>query len=139
MSIDQSGECFGKPPASAALTDFPVFSSSRMRSKINTLLSTAMPIVKTTPAIPGMVNTAPKHECRQKQQSVQSQREDRIRTSPAVIKQHGSHNRYQTSSTNFRAAMHRIGTRSSTVRSCINSIEAGAHYERSLTARSSAS
>src|SRR5579864_6987556 len=50
------------PAASAAATDFPARSSSRMRSKMSTLLSTAMPIVSTAPAIPGNVSTAPKHD-----------------------------------------------------------------------------
>ena len=48
-----------KPSATAFLAPLPLFSSSRMRSKINTLASTEIPIVKTIPAIPGKVNTAP--------------------------------------------------------------------------------
>ena len=43
-------------PASTALENrFPAFCSSRIRSKINTLASTAIPIVSTIPAIPARV------------------------------------------------------------------------------------
>ena len=45
----------------------------------------------------------------EKQQSVQSQCEGRVRTSPAVLKQHGQNDRCQTSRTSYQAAMHRIG------------------------------
>ncbi len=48
------------PSTSAALNPLPRRISSRIRSKISTLASTAIPIVKTIPAIPGSVNTAPK-------------------------------------------------------------------------------
>jgi hypothetical protein len=50
------------PTASAAAEDLPTRNSSRMRSKISTLLSTAIPIVSTAPAIPGKVSTAPKYD-----------------------------------------------------------------------------
>ena len=46
-----------------AFTDDTIFrprlSSSRIRSKISTLASTAIPIVSTIPAIPGKVSVAP--------------------------------------------------------------------------------
>ena len=38
----------------------PARSSSRMRSKMSTLASTAMPMVSTMPAMPGRVSVAPK-------------------------------------------------------------------------------
>lgn len=44
------------PEASAPRTDLPVAASSRMRSKMRTLASTAMPRVRTMPAMPGMVS-----------------------------------------------------------------------------------
>ena len=43
----------------AALTRAPSASSSRIRSKISTLASTAIPTVNTRPAIPDRVNEAP--------------------------------------------------------------------------------
>ena len=45
------------PAATAARADLPALNSSRMRSKISTLASTAMPTVSTMPAMPGMVST----------------------------------------------------------------------------------
>ena len=48
------------PVSMAARTVLPTFSSSRMRSKISTLASTAMPMVRITPAMPGRVRVAPK-------------------------------------------------------------------------------
>ncbi len=48
------------PASSAAATPLPARHSSRTRSKISTLLSTAMPIVKMIPAIPGSVSVASK-------------------------------------------------------------------------------
>ena len=48
------------PSAIALRTPFPLLSSSRTRSKINTLASTEIPIVNTIPAIPGKVSTAPR-------------------------------------------------------------------------------
>ena len=41
-----------------ALGELPLSISSRIRSKINTLESTAIPTVKTIPAIPDKVNVA---------------------------------------------------------------------------------
>ena len=46
------------PLSKACIIDFSVLSSSLIRSKINTLASTAMPTVKIIPAIPGNVNVA---------------------------------------------------------------------------------
>ncbi|MNH09371.1 hypothetical protein D3C79_688240 [compost metagenome] len=43
----------------ARCTDMPAFSSSRIREKISTLASTAIPMVNTIPAIPGRVRVAP--------------------------------------------------------------------------------
>ena len=51
-----------KPAVSAPVADLPARSSSRIRSKMRTLLSTAIPMVRTAPAIPGKVNTAPKDD-----------------------------------------------------------------------------
>ena len=48
------------PSAIALRVPLPLLSSSRTRSKISTLASTEIPIVKTIPAIPGKVSTAPK-------------------------------------------------------------------------------
>ncbi len=42
----------------AILIAAPLFISSRMRSKINTLASTDIPTVRTSPAKPGRVNVA---------------------------------------------------------------------------------
>ena len=47
------------PSAIAFRIPFPFPNSSRIRSKISTLASTEIPIVNTTPAIPGNVSTAP--------------------------------------------------------------------------------
>ena len=47
-----------KPESTAAITDLPFLISSLIRSKINTFASTAIPIVRTIPAIPGKVNVA---------------------------------------------------------------------------------
>ena len=49
-----------KPSAIALRIPFPLSNSSRIRSKIRTLASTEIPIVRTTPAIPGSVRTAPR-------------------------------------------------------------------------------
>ena len=48
------------PRSTACRTFFPARSSSRMRSKIRTFASTAMPRVRISPAIPGRVRAAPK-------------------------------------------------------------------------------
>ena len=48
------------PSFTDSFCDFPLSISSLIRSKIRTLASTDIPIVKTIPAIPGNVNTAPK-------------------------------------------------------------------------------
>ena len=45
-----------KPAATAEGTVFPARNSSRIRSKTRTLVSTAIPIVRMTPAIPGRVS-----------------------------------------------------------------------------------
>ena len=49
-----------KPASTAATTALPARNSSRMRSKIRTFESTAMPMVRMTPAMPGSVRVAPK-------------------------------------------------------------------------------
>ena len=49
-----------KPATMADLGRTPFASSSRIRSKISTLASTAIPMVKTIPAIPGKVSEEPK-------------------------------------------------------------------------------
>ena len=46
------------PLSIAGIAERPFLSSSRIRSKIKTFASTAIPIVKTMPAIPGRVNVA---------------------------------------------------------------------------------
>ena len=56
-SVDKD---FSKPERTAASGDFPVRRSSLMRSKMITLASTVMPIVRMIPAIPGSVRTARK-------------------------------------------------------------------------------
>ena len=48
------------PSDTALIWPFPFFNSSLMRSKIRTFASTDIPIVRTIPAIPGNVKTAPK-------------------------------------------------------------------------------
>ena len=47
-----------KPSLTAIFNPLPSLSSSRIRSNINTLASTAIPIVNTIPAIPGNVKDA---------------------------------------------------------------------------------
>ena len=47
-----------KPLLIAARTVLPFRSSSRMRSKMSTLVSTPTPIVRMTPAMPGRVRVA---------------------------------------------------------------------------------
>ena len=47
------------PSAIAFRIPFPFLNSSRIRSNISTLASTDIPIVKTIPAMPGKVRTAP--------------------------------------------------------------------------------
>src|SRR5438309_5989692 len=51
-----------KPFSTAATTDLPDRSSSRIRSKMSTFESTAIPMVRIMPAIPGKVSTAWKYE-----------------------------------------------------------------------------
>ena len=51
---------FAKPSETACAIPLPLFNSSLIRSKISTLASTDIPMVKTIPAIPGKVSTAPK-------------------------------------------------------------------------------
>ncbi len=48
-----------KPSEIDFLIPFPFLTSSRTLSNIKTFASTEIPIVKTIPAIPGRVNTAP--------------------------------------------------------------------------------
>ena len=48
-----------KPSSEASRTVLPRASSSRMRSKMSTLASTAMPTESTSPASPGSVSVAP--------------------------------------------------------------------------------
>ncbi|MOA00292.1 hypothetical protein D3C78_1196480 [compost metagenome] len=48
-----------KPSWIARCTDMPLAISSRIREKISTLASTAIPMVSTIPAIPGKVRVAP--------------------------------------------------------------------------------
>jgi hypothetical protein len=47
-----------KPSSAAVRGTLPALSSSRMRSKIRTLASTAMPMDRMSPAMPGMVSVA---------------------------------------------------------------------------------
>ena len=49
-----------KPLLTAARTVLPLRSSSRMRSKTSTLVSTPTPMVRMMPAMPGRVRVAPK-------------------------------------------------------------------------------
>ena len=49
-----------KPSETAFCGPLPFLISSRIRSKINTLASTEIPMVNTIPAIPGRVRTAPR-------------------------------------------------------------------------------
>ena len=51
-------KAFEKPFSIAALGARPLRSSSRMRSKTSTFESTAMPIVRMKPAMPGRVSVA---------------------------------------------------------------------------------
>ncbi len=51
---------FWKPVSTADFKSLPAACSSLILSKISTLASTAIPIVKTIPAIPASVSTAPK-------------------------------------------------------------------------------
>ena len=53
-----AGSAWRKPSSMARRTVLPWRSSSRMRSKISTLASTAMPIESTRPARPGSVSVA---------------------------------------------------------------------------------
>ena len=55
-----------KPSSIASRTVLPWPSSSRMRSKISTLASTAMPMESTMPASPGSVSVASKHRERRR-------------------------------------------------------------------------
>ena len=48
------------PSLTDCFSPLPLFNSSRILSKISTLASTDIPIVRTIPAIPGRVNTAPR-------------------------------------------------------------------------------
>ena len=68
-----------KPTDTAEETTLPFRSSSRMRSKIKTFESTAMPMVKITPAMPGSVSVALKITSdRQQQYQVQYERKHRV-------------------------------------------------------------
>ena len=50
------------PVSIEPLTDLPLDSSSRIRSRISTLASMAMPMVSTTPAMPGRVRVASREQ-----------------------------------------------------------------------------
>ena len=54
-NIDE--RAFLKPSVTAKASALPALSSSRIRSKIITLASIAIPMVRTIPAIPGKVST----------------------------------------------------------------------------------
>ena len=54
------GNAFLKPTSTDPAKSMPLYCSSRIRSNIKILASTAVPIVRTIPAIPAKVNTAPK-------------------------------------------------------------------------------
>ena len=83
-----------KPSWTAAAAVLPSRSSSRMRSKISTLESTPIPMVRMTPAMPGSVSVAPveAHEAQQDHQ-VQDQRQVRVDARAAVVDQHEDHDR----------------------------------------------
>ena len=51
-----------KPSCIAVWGSLPSFYSSRIREKIKTLASTAIPMVSTIPAIPGRVKVAPSND-----------------------------------------------------------------------------
>ena len=54
-----TGSFFQNPALTAACTVLPSCNSSRIRSKIKTFESTAIPSVRIMPAMPGKVNVAP--------------------------------------------------------------------------------
>ena len=57
-NIEESA--FENPSLIESASPLPLRSSSLIRSKISTFASTDIPMVRTIPAIPGKVNTAPK-------------------------------------------------------------------------------
>ena len=58
LRVDDGGEGVGEALAAPRLGRLAASISSRMRSKISTLASTAMPIERTMPAMPGRVSAA---------------------------------------------------------------------------------
>ena len=75
-----------KPSSIAGRTVLPWSSSSRMRSKISTFASTAMPIESTKPASPGSVSVASNPaSAAEREQDVERQRHDGEDAVEAVV------------------------------------------------------
>ena len=105
---------FENPAASAATAGLPARSSSRIRSKISTLLSTAMPMVSTTPAIPGSVSTAPKHARAAINRTPFSTKRKRcVGTRPPVVNQHRQDHRREPDGGCLYAVLDGIGAQRS--------------------------
>src|SRR5579864_2087042 len=80
-----------KPLSIAERTVRPARSSSRIRSKTSTLASTAMPMVKMTPAMPGRVSVEWNSPMPPNSSSTLHQRADRVDAAQPVVQQHHEH------------------------------------------------
>ena len=77
------------PSSTARFTDFPASISSRIRSKIRTFASTAMPIESAKPANPGSVSGEPERgKAAEAIQHVQSERADGEQSGEPVVHTH---------------------------------------------------
>ena len=98
-------------PRSRRATVFPSRSSSRMRSLIRTLASTAMPSVSTSPAMPGSVTVASKRgQCRENEEDVQQQRAIREESSAAVVDEHEQDHERAADGERHHALLNRVAS-----------------------------
>ena len=78
-----------KPLSMATTGDCPSRASSRMRSKMTTFESTAMPMVRMMPAMPGSVSVAPMRRLdAEHQDHVDDEREQREQAEQPVDRDH---------------------------------------------------
>jgi hypothetical protein len=82
VRVDDGGEGLGEPVLDGGLRSPARPELFRMRSKISTFESTAMPIVRMNPAMPGSVSVAPKSDIAPREAGA-FKRSARTRSSPA--------------------------------------------------------
>ena len=88
MGVDDCDERLCEPVSTADRTIFPARNSSPDALEDQHVESTAIPIVRITPAIPGSVSVAPKdRQARQQQNQVEDQRDHRVKAGQPVIEE----------------------------------------------------